>query len=993
VTSRRTGIAAAPYRLDPEGGCLWRGTTRIKLSATDSALLGYFAAHPGRLVSHEELLTAVWPGVSVTPGVLKVRVRRLRRALGDRVDRPRFIETVHRRGYRFIADVTGRVPATTRSHKANGVATRFVGRDTELEVLRHHLDLAATGARQVVFVVGEPGIGKSALVSEFVARAADPERMWIGHGQCIEAHGAAEAYMPVLEALGRACRGPGGERLQRHLRKLAPSWLAQMPALLSTRQAEALRHETAGATRERMVRELAEALDVVTADRPMLLWLEDMHWSDASSLTLLSALAQRADAARLLIVATYRPVDALSSNPPLLGLGRELETHGRCRALSLGHLSLPDVEAYLAARFPCHAFPAPFPAMLQRRTEGQPLFLVATVDDLVADGEIAQVAGRWTLRTNVEALNLAVPATIRQLVARQRERLSPAEQETLAAASVVGPVFSAPLVAAALERAVAEAEDTCTRLAERQLFVRPVDVVRSPDRTAAASYAFVHAVYQALWHERVGVSTRRAWHRRIAERLERAHGDQSGEIAAELAMHFEAAGSVEKATQYLQRASANALRRNAPHEAIALARKGLTLVETMADARERAEAEWDLRLPLARVQITTGYAAPDELQNYARLRELCRDRGDDPRLVTALFVLGRFYLNRAEFATSRELAEQMLRIAERSPERSLASAHTLLGGVHFHLGRLPAARQHLVSALSLHDPRRSERLGRLYLDNVDVASLGYMGVVLWHLGYPDQALASGRAAMTAARTLGLPGPVAFALALGAWVHRLRREPAATEELARQLVPLATEYGFSFWVASGMFELGWARAAQGQAAEGRALMCEGLERYGATAARMHHVGNVIAQIEVESDAPEARASALAKIPDLLATVDRTGQRYHEPALYRLHGELLLDVAGDERAAETSFQRAIAVAAEQCAKLPELQATTSLARLWQRQGRTREARAALERTSSWFTEGFDTPDLRDARMFVDDLDRIVRARQHDAAMRPVIRTGRR
>ena len=975
MTSPRPAIAFPPYRLDVKDSCLWRGDTRIALSATDSAVLAYLASRPGQLVTHEELLAAQWPGVAVAPGLLKVRVRRLRQALGDRADRPRFIETVYGRGYRFIAAVTGprarARPLGVYGRGVKRVADPFVGRDAELDVLRHYLDQAIAGERQIVFVAGEPGVGKSALMSEFLARAVDAEHVWVGYGQCIESHGAAEAYMPMLEALGRACRGPGGGRLQRRFRTLAPSWLAQMRALLTAREAEALRRATAGATRERMVRELAEALDVVTTERPMVLWLEDLHWSDVSSLTLLSALAQRPEAARLLIVATYRPVDALGSNQLFLDLLRDLETHGRCRSLRLDRLAAPDVAAYLGARFPDHAFPAPLAAVLYRRTEGHPLFLVGTVQDLVAAGDIAEVAGHWTLKADVDALHQVVPATIRHLVHRQRQRLSPSEQEMLAAASVVGAVFGAPLVAAALEWPVTDVEDVCAGLAERQQFVRPSgDVVHWPDGTALESYAFLHAVYQALWQERVRVSTRRVWHQRIAERLERAYGDQAGDIAAELAMHFEAAGSYEIAIRYLRRASANAVRRSAPHEAILLARKGLTLLGLVADPGERTEMERELRIALGRVQLTTGYAGPEELENYARLRELCRDAGNHRRLLAALVPLARFYANCAEFQTARELGAQALRIAQASPERLGAAAHAILGAVEFHLGELAAAREHLESALSLHDPPRSEMLARLYGENVEVPSLGHRAVVLWYLGYPDQALVSSRAALTAARSLDLPVPRAFALSLAAWVHRLRREPPATRSLAAELIALSTEYGFPFWMARGTFELGWSLAAAGRADEGRALMQDGLARYSATGARMHYVGNVIAQIDVAAEYQD-NATKLATVTELLADVESTGQRHHEPTLYRLKGELVLDVTHDDTAAEACFQHAIEVAVRQGATLPELQATLSLARLWRRRGRTSDAHAALGRIYQWFTEGFDTSDLQDARALVDDL----------------------
>ena len=973
---------ALRVRIDRQNAWAWQGQRRLRLTPKAFSVLCCLIERAGRLVSKEELWRAVWAGTVVSDAALTTCMREIRRALGERARSSHYIETVHRRGYRWIAPVpiaprhTARAdaddgPALRRASDRPASAARFVGRDDELAWLRHRVDDAMGGQRQLVFVAGEPGIGKSALVGELVARAVDPARVWTAHGQCIEAHGAAEPYMPVLEALARACRDD--RRFLRRLRTLAPSWAAQMPAMLSARAADAVRRETATTTPERMVRELAEALDVITRERALILCLEDVHWSDASSLTLLSALAQRPEPARLLVLATYRPVEALASKHPLVDVVRELEAHGRCRTLSLGPLSESNVAAYLAARFHDHTFPVPLVTMLHRRTEGHPLLLVGTVDDLVAHGAIAEVEGRWALRMDLDTLGDDVPATMRHLVDRQRERLAREDRDILAAASLVGSRFAAPLVAAALRRPLVDVEERCARLAEQQLFVRPTDIVHWPDGTTAVGYTFRHAVYQALWRERVGVSAGRAWHRQIAERLEAAHGEAAADVAAELAVHHEAAQSYDRAIRHLRRASANAMARNAPHEAIELLRRGLALLPHVGDATVRVELERDLRIAVARLESTTGYPEPEQRDNYVRLGELCRQAGDDVRLVPALVSLVRFHTNRAEFETARILATRFLRLAQIAPERLSASAHAAAGIIDFHLGRLVAASEHLAHGVMSHDARRAEMLARQYLESVEVPARGYQAVVLWHLGHPAQALASSRAAVAAARALGLPAPIGFALSLAAWLHRLRREPAETRAHAAELVRVATDYGFGFWVAQGTFELGWAMAATGQDDEGRRLMQDGLARYRATGARMHEVGSVMAQVEIASPRSPERAAGLGTIAELLAAVERTGQRCHEPALHRLRGDLLVE-AGDDRGAEASFRCAIDVAQQQAALLPELQATTALARRWAHRGRTAQARALLAPIYDRVTEGFDTPDLSDARALLRTLDGI-------------------
>jgi DNA-binding winged helix-turn-helix (wHTH) protein/predicted ATPase len=973
-----------PFRLDARDGSLWRGKRRISLTLTDCAVLSYLAQHAGQLVTHEELLAAVWPETSVTKGVLKVRVRRVRRALRDPAGRPRFIETVHRRGYRFIATVRSQAAAIPRiSVRGSRLAAahlprpapNFVGREAELEYLRERLDKTLGGERQVLLVAGEPGIGKSTLVTVFLQRVLPTAlAAWVGRGHCIETYGPGEPYMPMLEALGRLCRAPRGKRLKTLLRHHAPSWMAQMPALLTSAELDALQRRIGGTPGERMMRELVEAIDALTAERPLVLWLEDLHWSDSSSLALLSALARRQEPARLLVVGTYRPLEVLGTGHPLDDLRRELRAHGLCDELNLGRLSEADVLAYLTTRFPQAALPSYLAHLLHQRTEGNPLFLVSMVDELLAREQIVEVAGAWALRKDAEALEATVPESIRQLVARQRERLQPGEQRVLEAASVAGPEFAAAAVAAALERPVAEVEEQCASLSGRQQFLRAIGVGEWPDGTVTAQYGFIHAMHQMLWHEQVSVGRRQQWHLQVGSLMEAAHGDRASEIAAELAMHFEHGRDYRRAIRYLRRASANAMRRGAPHEAIMLARRGLDLLDSLTEASERSEQELELRIALGPpLQMTKGIAAPEVQETFSRAQELCRHRGDDPRLASALVGLVRFSCNRVEFGRARELGERLLRIAQSLGDRFRSSAHALLGVVYFNLGELAAAYAHLEEALALHDPQRSESLARLYGDNIEVPCLGYGAVVLWHLGYPERALKKSRAALTAARKLALPHPLAFALALASWLHRLRKESSEAQSHAKELVALAIEHGFPFWVAQGTVELGWALALQGAAGKGLALMQEGADAYRATGAELARVGNLVALAEARWESTAHSIEELDSITEALASVAQTGQRYHEPELYRLKGELLLQYRGNVGTveAEACFHQAIEVSGRQGAKLLELRAAMSLARLWQRQGKRDGARVLLAEISQWFTEGFDTQDLQDAKSLLRQL----------------------
>jgi predicted ATPase len=310
--------------------------------------------------------------------------------------------------------------------------------------------------------------------------------VWLGWGQCIEQYGVGEPYLPVLEALGRLCRTQNGRLMKTGLAQYAPTWLAQMPALLSTVELQALQPRVFGATRERMLREFAEALEVLTTERTLILVLEDLHWADASTLELLALLARRREAARVLVLGTYRPMEVLGNGHPLSSMVRELQAHGLCTEAALPPLREEDIEAYLQQRFPRQVFPTRLAQVLHRRTEGNPLFVVSAIDDLVKQGVMLQVDENWVLQGEVERLGTEAPENIRHLVARQRERLQPDEQQVLEAASVVGMEFSVTAVAAALESEVVAIEDHCARLSERQQFLRPAGIAEWPDGTVAA---------------------------------------------------------------------------------------------------------------------------------------------------------------------------------------------------------------------------------------------------------------------------------------------------------------------------------------------------------------------------------------------------------------------------------------------------------------------------------------------------------------------------
>jgi DNA-binding winged helix-turn-helix (wHTH) protein len=451
----------------------------------------------GHLVTKEALLAAVWPETVVSESVITVAIRQLRRVLGDATRTPRFIATVHGRGYRFIAPVSA--PASPRSPEVMGTShgsppplfrrpPHFVGRDAALAHLVQWWTTARRGTRQVGVIAGEAGIGKTALVATFVAQVAATEDVWIGHGQCLDHYGAGEAYLPLLEALGRLCRGPAGERLVALLRQYAPSWLVQMPGLLAPPEWETLQRAAGGTTQPRMLRELTEALDALTTERPLVLVLEDLHWSDRATLAWLTYVARRPDPARLLLLGTYRPVDAIVRAHPIHTVMTDLTQHQQGVELPLDYLSAGEVAAYCSRRLQRQSLPPALADALHQRTRGHPLFLVTIVDEMRRQGLLHGETAAGDVSNTVRTIRSAVPESLRQSIVQQLHQVGPDDQGLLEAASIAGRAFSAAALTAVVPQATDDIEARLAVLAHHGQFIAAGGLVEWPDGTVAAGY-------------------------------------------------------------------------------------------------------------------------------------------------------------------------------------------------------------------------------------------------------------------------------------------------------------------------------------------------------------------------------------------------------------------------------------------------------------------------------------------------------------------------
>jgi DNA-binding winged helix-turn-helix (wHTH) protein len=593
----------APFRLDALNQCLWKRSDagqeeRILLTPKAFAILNHLVEHAGRLVTHDELLEAAWPNTVVEPQSVKKHILDVRNVLGDRPKNSLFIETVTRRGYRFIAPVSEFI-APSPALPAQPAQGPLVGRGGALAVLRESWQRASSGERQIVFVTGEPGIGKTALAEEFrreLAAGGHPIR--IAHGQCMEGYGSKEAYGPMLDALGRVCRGPQAATIVEILAAEAPTWLAQLPVLLTRERREMLQQEILGATRERMLREIGQALDSITADTAMLLVFEDLHWVDDPTVDLISALARRSMPAKLMLLATCRPFYLQPPGHALEALMPDLLVHRLCRQIDLARLSEAQVEEYLAAQSPTSPPPRGLSAFVHRHSEGNPLFMVAALEHMAKRSLLTHEDGEWRLQRPLEQIEFEVPDDLRRMIAAQLERLSAAEQSALELASIAGPSFSASVIGPAAQIDSHALEDLYAALSRRQHIVKWAGTQTHPDGTAIERYEFVHALYRQALYDRQIPGRRARVHRQIGERLAAMYAERMDEVASELAYHFEQATHWSRAIEYLQLSADVASRRKAHQQSDSMLARGLKLVNNLP-AAERARAEIRLLATLA----------------------------------------------------------------------------------------------------------------------------------------------------------------------------------------------------------------------------------------------------------------------------------------------------------------------------------------------------------------------------------------------------------
>ena len=806
------------------------------------------------------------------------------------------------------------------------------------------------GEGQLALIMGEPGIGKSRLVAELHDRIRDAPHIWMESAgdQLFENtpfHASIEMLSRWLELQGAANAAEQCERLERALVAAGLTVAEIAPLIADLLQLPAGdRYPASTLTAEEKRRRLLAALSgwVFGAARlqPLVMVVEDLHWLDQSTLELLQLLAEQGATVPLMLLYTARP-EFRAPWP--------MRTH-HCQ-ITLNRLNSHDVREMVAMVAARNTLASESVEAVVERAEGVPLF-VEEMTRAVLEGSGARSKGRH------------IPATLHDSLMARLDRLGPAK-EVLQIGAVIGSEFSYGLLNAIHPMPDEDLQAAILRATDAELvYVRGIP----PD----ATYQFKHALIRDAAYEALLRGQRKELHSRTAEVLMGQFPERVASAPELLAHHYTEAGLIEQAIPYWQRAGQKAIERSANTEAISHFSRGLELLKSTPDSTGRVHQELRLQMAVGgALMAIKGYAAPEAGKAYGRALELCQRVGEARQLFSVLGGLVRFYGIRGEARTARELVEQLLRLAEELQSSAhLQSAHYSMGEVLFNLGELPQSLIHLEQAIALYEPQNRRFRA---MQDPGVACLAIAALTLWALGYPDQALNRIRDSLTPAHQLSHPFSLAFALQVAAVLYELRGEVEETQEHAEALIALSQEQGFTLREAVAVITRGWALAKQGWEEEGIAQIRHGLAAIQAAGAELWQPGflAVLAEACGEAGQPEEGLTALAEAFDLAS---RTGCAVNAPRLYLVKGNLLL-MQNDLHTvqAESCFHRASEVAREQNAKSWELRATTSLARMLARQGRHDKARMVLAEIYNWFTEGFDTADLKDAKALLDELAR--------------------
>lgn len=957
-------VSFGPFRVDRSAGRLLRDGQHLALRPKTWSVLCFLIDNPGRLISKDELIDSVWNGRAVSDTMPGVSIAELRQALADDARSPRYIETAHGRGFRFIAEIreapthAADVPLERSALGAIPVpaepAKCFVGRATELAALLAFVDRSADRAR-IMLIGGEAGIGKTTLADTLITEiehrpdGASKPSFKIGRGQCPPHFGETYRFLPILGALAEICRLNTGARAI--LRQLAPSWSARLP-----RRDDG---SSSAAPGDLVIDELVIFLQELG---PTLLLFEDLHWADHATLDAIIVLAEHPALEHCRVVATYRPADAVANAHPLTRSRREWLRRERAVELVLEGLDEASIREYLEARFPGGPLPVGLAGELLARTCGNPFFLSATVDYLVASGALRSTPEDGTIVSErFEQIASGIPDSLRELVRQRFDEMDEPRRRLLGAASVVGLEADAAAIAAALGESIAATDTACGELARAYSFLSRTGESVWPDGCVSGRYAFRHPLYQRVLYDDVPPSVRRETHVRIAASLVAGFGQRKAEIATVVADHFDRGHAFSEAIDHYVLAADDALVRHGSSDAVANLRRALELSER--DSGDATRQALILTRLAQALPCLHGFVGTDFGDLYARARSLAASDADLTQITQVLSGLCLSSLMQGKAGVAEELVRELSDLSSVHHQDATLRWYvgTLSATVLYYQGDLVGTLDHverglvaapLAASFGPIDPR------------ISLWSFG--AAALWQAGRP----AEGRqyvAAAVAESANAHPLNLTFAVQAEAVLHHWCGEVDGCIAAAARLHSHAEEQGVGEVIALAQILAAWGHSARGNHDAALQGVESGMTTLRSNGAMLNHVYLLATAAEVFLAGGHTE-SATETLDEAEALIERGGARFWEPELYRWRGEILCRRGGREDEAEALFDKALTLAEQQGSGSLILRSGLGLARLYEKTNRSAAAQTLTKRALRRVERGDGTVDVEQARAFL-------------------------
>jgi tetratricopeptide (TPR) repeat protein len=851
---------------------------------------------------------------------------------------------------------------------------RTVGRELEHRALLDMFQATVSGPGRVASITGEPGIGKTTLSEEVLAvLGLHPHRPVVARGRCSERLAGAEAYLPILEVLDSLLHGQTVGRFTEMMKTLAPTWYVHVGMLtMEGPSAQQLREDTKIASPERMKRELAALFECISRARPLVLFLDDLHWADVSTVDVLNYLAQRFATMRLFVMVTYRSSEMVLGKHPFLQVSQELQTRGGLQEFALDSLAPGDVQRYLDMEFPRHALPDRLAAMIHEKTGGSPLFMVDLLRDLRDRKVIAQESGLWTLTRSMADITRDLPETVKSTIARKLDRLDDTDRRLLTTASVQGYEFDTLVLSDVLALDPADVEERIDALATTHNLARNIGTVETVDRQLTVRYRFVHGLYQNVLYASLQPTRRAQMSGKVARAIEQRAGADATR-ASELALLFETAREFSDAARHFLLAAQHQLSLFAFPEGVALTRRGLDALSGVADAAVRTRLEIGLLVAQAScLRAVDGWAAPSVEKIYLRVRDILEQAGDESQVFPVRWGITLVQGVRSDLASWRIACEDNLTRAEALQNPLfIVGASQMLGAALEFLGETPQSAAMLERCANAYEPERHQT----YVDMFGLDP-GMIGRSLWIrelclLGQLDRARDIGEATIAMARQQRQPVSLAFALVMAQHLYILRGETDRLLEISQEVIDLCRAIGLVQEVEWGRTFQAWGTGEAGDRDTAITELRDALARQidiGSYTSRTAFLGILAEQLLLAGRLEEG----LAAVEESRAHTERSGECYFSADSLRWRGELL-HAQGKTAEAERTFRQALEVASRQKALLFELRASMGLARLLRARGASADGHALLSAVYGRFREGFDAKVLRDAAALIAELDR--------------------